>query len=116
MVGSIKCYMDDSDPTNIDRVGHRRWCLNPAMQKAGFAGAKQFAAMWSMDRSRAEVPDYDFVAFPPPGLIPTSTFSSHYAWSVSLNRAKYEPATVKAVGVQIWPAKRQLPSRTRAVN
>ncbi|NQU24920.1 MAG: hypothetical protein HQ567_26855 [Candidatus Nealsonbacteria bacterium] len=112
MVGSVKCYMDDSDPTNIERLGHRRWCLNPAMQKTGFSGAKQFAAMWSMDGSRAKVPDYEFVAFPPPGLIPTSTFGSRYAWSVSLNPAKYEPPTLKAVGVQIWPAQLDLRAGT----
>ena len=27
--GSVDSYMDDSDPSNIDRLGHRRWCLNP---------------------------------------------------------------------------------------
>ena len=23
----------DGDESNIDRVGHRRWCLNPSMEK-----------------------------------------------------------------------------------
>src|SRR5688572_16880746 len=29
-------WMDDSDPTNIDRVGHPRWILNPAMGTTAF--------------------------------------------------------------------------------
>src|SRR5438045_1192356 len=36
---SVDMFMDDSDETNIDRVGHRRWCLNPAMKKVGFGQA-----------------------------------------------------------------------------
>lgn len=33
---SVLSYMDDSDSSNIDRVGHRRWILNPAMGKTTF--------------------------------------------------------------------------------
>ena len=31
----IQC-MDDSDSSNISRVGHRRWLMNPRMKKVGF--------------------------------------------------------------------------------
>ncbi|WP_354520587.1 CAP domain-containing protein [Paenibacillus sp. OAE614] len=33
---SVRAYMDDSDLSNIDRLGHRRWILNPGLQKIGF--------------------------------------------------------------------------------
>jgi hypothetical protein len=29
VVDSVDNYMDDSDPGNVGRLGHRRWCLNP---------------------------------------------------------------------------------------
>ncbi|MCS7306495.1 MAG: hypothetical protein NZ602_15470, partial [Thermoguttaceae bacterium] len=82
---AVRGFMDDSDQKNIDRLGHRRWCLNPAMQKTGFGSGWGYTAMWSMDDSRTEIPEYDFVAFPPRGVTPVASFRSHYAWSVSLN-------------------------------
>lgn len=33
---STESYMNDSDSGNIDRVGHRRWILNPRMRWTGF--------------------------------------------------------------------------------
>ena len=34
--GSIALYMDDSDVSNIPRLGHRRWLMNPKMTHTGF--------------------------------------------------------------------------------
>jgi hypothetical protein len=81
--------MDDSDNSNIARVGHRRWCINPAMQKTGFGRSGDFCAMWSFDKSQPEVPDYDFISYPPPGFMPLAYFGARHAWSVSLNPNKY---------------------------
>jgi len=89
MLDSITAYMDDSDPSNIDRLGHRRWCLNPAMLKTGLGRSGSYMAMWSMDQSQKDVPDYDFVSFPPRGYLPTLFFKPTYAWSISLNPKKY---------------------------
>lgn len=88
---SVDAYMDDSDPKNIDRVGHRMWCLNPTMQKVGFGLSPKgtFSAMWAHDRSRKPVPDYDFVAYPPPGFVPSGLFGARYAWSFTPNPKKY---------------------------
>lgn len=36
LASSVLGYMDDSDSRNIDRVGHRRWILNPSMGKTTF--------------------------------------------------------------------------------
>ena len=89
--------MDDSDAPNIDRLGHRRWCLNPAMQKTGFGRAGEFTAMYVIDFSRKSVPDYDFVSWPTRGPMPVEYFKSSYAWSVSVNPRRYnKPGDVTA--------------------
>lgn len=96
---SVRGYMDDSDPSNIDRVGHRRWCLYPPLEKTGFGSSpsRTFNAMWSFDKSRTKVPDFEYTAFPGPGYQPEHYFGDHFAWSVSLNRkhfSKPDPASV----------------------
>tara|TARA_R110002126_G_scaffold33398_2_gene104707 strand:+ start:9353 stop:10732 length:1380 start_codon:yes stop_codon:yes gene_type:complete len=81
--GSIDSYMDDSDPSNVDRVGHRRWCINPTMLKTGFGRSGGFSAMWSFDTSGKPIQGMDAVMFPPAGFVPTQMFGSHYAWSIT---------------------------------
>lgn len=103
--GAMKDWVGDSDERNIDRVGHRCWCLNPSMASTGFGLKGNFAAMWSFDQSRADIPDYDYVAFPPRGEMPTETLRQEDAWSVSLNPKKYRMPDEKTVKVSLWPAK-----------
>lgn len=105
MGGTVHGYMDDSDASNIKMLGHRRWCLNPKMARTGLGRNDNFSAMWSMDNSRAEPFEYDYTAFPPAGLVPSAVFKKHYAWSVSLNPAKYRPPVEKNVKVTLFPAK-----------
>jgi len=90
----VKCvdgWMDDTDETNIVHLGHRRWCLNPALKKTGFGRTEDYVAMYVFDRSRKEVPDYDFISFPVRGVMPVEYFQAGYAWSISLNPKKYQP-------------------------
>ena len=89
---SVAMYMDDSDAGNIAKLGHRRWCLNPAMLKTGFGADGHYTCMWSFDGSRRDIPDYDAVAFPPRGIMPTTHFGANYAWSFSVNPQKYRGA------------------------
>jgi Cysteine-rich secretory protein family len=100
--GAVDGWMKDSDQGNIDRLGHRRWCLNPAMARTGFGRSGTFAAMYSFDRSRRRVPDFDFIAFPARGPMPVSHFGRSWAWSVSLNPKKYRPLG-KNVSVKVFP-------------
>jgi hypothetical protein len=86
---TIDLYMDDSNESNISRVGHRRWCLNPAMQKTGFGRSGEFSAMWSMDRGQRAVPDFMYVSYPSAGYMPVEYFKNRHAWSVSLNPSKF---------------------------
>jgi len=107
MVDAVKSFMDDSDARNIDRLGHRRWCLNPAMAKTGFGAGGKYTAMWSMDSSRSEAPDYGFVAFPPRGLTPTTSFHDRFAWSLSLNPKRFRPPSQEQVKVRVYPVRYQ---------
>ena len=88
-------FMNDSDERNVDKLGHRRWQLNPSLGKVGFgyvAGApntyKQYTAEMCHDRS-ASNNDYDFIAWPPSGYCPNSIFGGTVAWSVTVNPARY---------------------------
>lgn len=91
-VGSVDAYMDDSDKSNIDRLGHRRWILNPKMAKTGFGMSGKFSAMYSFDASREEPHEYEYVSFPPRGYCPADMFQDSYAWHVSFNPARYTVA------------------------
>ena len=106
-VDIVKSFMDDSDQGNIDRLGHRRWCLNPKMARTGFGCGGRFGVMWSFDSDRKEVPDYAFVAFPPRGLTPVSVFKESMAWSVSLNPDKYQSPQQESVKVTVVPVRFQ---------
>jgi len=106
--GTVHSYMNDSDAGNIKALGHRRWCLNPHMQKTGFGRCDSFSAMWSFDGSRKDVPDWDHVAFPPQGLIPNVAFKDGYAWSVTLNPKKYKSPEENDVKVKVTQAKLNL--------
>ena len=103
-------FMDDSDGHNVDRVGHRRWQLNPTMKKVGFGLAvgksgswtNQYVAEQVMDTSGPAV-DYDFISWPASGNFPNdlSGFSKDTAWSVTLNPKKYATPSAGAVSVKL---------------
>jgi hypothetical protein len=95
--------MDDSDPKNIDRVGHRRWCINPSMEKTGFGSVGNFAAMYAWDRSNRSVPEWEFVSYPARGYMPTSFIGNRAAWSVSPNPALFTLPAESEVKVTIQP-------------
>ena len=92
-------YMDDSDQSNVDRVGHRCWCVNPAMGKTGFgfSPSDRFSAMWSMDASGKGGGSAQTVFFPAPGYHPTGFFGGHYAWSVHFRGKQPRDAKIAVV-------------------
>jgi len=99
----VNGWMDDSDDSNIDRVGHRRWILNPRMGQSAFGAVGRYAAMYAFDGSRKDVPEWNFTAFPTVGYMPIDYFGNHYAWSVTVNTAKYATPTKESVTVTIQP-------------
>jgi uncharacterized protein YkwD len=86
---AVDGWVDDSDPGNINRLGHRRWCLNPLMGKVGFGRTGKFTAMWAHDFSQKRVPDFAFISYPARGLMPVEFFRRTAAWSVVLHPRKY---------------------------
>lgn len=83
VVDSVDNYMDDSDPGNIARIGHRRWCLNPLMKRVAFGTDENFHAMWSMDQSGKARQKLDAVMYPPPGWVPVDLFEAQRAFSIA---------------------------------
>lgn len=90
----VDMWMEDSDGGNIDRLGHRRWQLNPRMGKTGWGAAKggsfSYAAEYAFDNSGAGC-DYDFISWPASGNFPANEqlFTGSFAWSVTPNPQKY---------------------------
>lgn len=87
--GCVDGWMDDSDPSNIDRVGHRRWILNPTMGTSAFGTVGNYAAMYAFDGSNKNIPEWDCVTYPTRGPMPVQFFGAKHAWSISPNLKKY---------------------------
>lgn len=110
---AIDGLMDDSDASNIDRLGHRRWCLNPGMLKTGLGKSPNgvYVAMWAFDTSRKPAPSHDFVAYPPAGFASLSHFGPGArkdtgpegpAWSFSPDPAKFTIPDAKSFTVKVF--------------
>lgn len=95
----ISGYMYDSDASNIDRVGHRRWILNPKMQYTGLGMVDSCSALYAFDMSRSENFTGDYIAWPakntPNELYQVRSWSTDYAFSVTLGSAYDRPELSK---------------------
>ncbi len=119
---SVVSYMDDSDPSNVSKVGHRRWILNPPLKQIGFGLANGYSTMQVLDASRTTPYDYNMVCWPSKGNFPVEYFSGvlstlykptafqkqsyaadagNQAWSVSLNPAKYQTPVLANLQVEV---------------
>lgn len=78
----IKGWMSDWLSSNIASVGHRRWCLNPAMQYTGFGIDNGTYAMYAFDGgSRAD--SVHGVHWPAENT-PLKLFQNEDPWSISM--------------------------------
>ena len=100
MVGAIDEWMWDSDASNIDRVGHRRWQLNPDMGKTGFGYSGNIGAEWSFDKSGSGC-NYEYIAWPASGNFPSELFDNYTAWSVTLNPKRYAAPNAAAITITL---------------
>lgn len=78
-------WMSDSDSYNIDRVGHRRWCLNPSMEQTGFGNVGKYYAMYAFDNVWADT-EYYGVCWPAQ-VMPEEFFMDDDPWSISMGTA-----------------------------
>lgn len=82
LYGAICGWMSDSDAGNIDRVGHRRWCLNPSMKYTGFGIDGNVYAMYAFDKWQNGGKIHG-VKWPAENT-PLNMFSDNDAWSISM--------------------------------
>ena len=89
-------WMADEDNRNIDRVGHRRWLLNPSMSATGFGCVTgswgTHSSVYAIDGNNVSAKEYG-VCWPAQNM-PIEYFSSDYPWSVSTGRIE-NPSTVQ---------------------
>jgi hypothetical protein len=81
--------MDDSDSSNIDRIGHRRWLLNPPLLLTGMGMASSRTDTYVFNWNRPAGFTYDSVKWPAAGYFPAEMFDASTAWSVTLNPSLY---------------------------
>lgn len=75
-------WMYDGDSSNLARMGHRRWVLNPSMQQTGFGAVEAYSAMYAFDKKGSSVTDY--VAWPARNMPIELMNGSGTPWTVSL--------------------------------
>lgn len=92
----LKLWMGDSDSSNIDRLGHRRWLLNPVMQETGFGAVSGsngiYSAVYAFDNFSSST-SVTGVAWPA-RVMPIGYFSPEDAWSFSVG-SSVEKSTVQ---------------------
>jgi antitoxin component YwqK of YwqJK toxin-antitoxin module len=86
-VTAVRSFMNDSDESNVSRIGHRQWVLSPGLQHIGFGSAGDVVSMHVLAGGESKF-DYNFIAFPGEGFYPRSLIESSFAWSLFLNHAK----------------------------
>lgn len=90
-----KSCLYDGHATNVARVGHRRWLLEPRMLYTGMgtagSGSSQTVTTYAFDRSRpADEIGYAFIAWPSAGLFPVEFTSPTLPWSITLDPGRYD--------------------------
>lgn len=82
----ISSWMQDGDSSNIDRLGHRRWLLNPTMSNTGFgavSGTKgTYSAVYALDGALAATTACG-VMWPAQNM-PIEYFGKYFPWSISM--------------------------------
>lgn len=97
----ISGYMSDSDASNISRVGHRRWLLNPSLGEIGFGKVGLFTATYVVDYSNTEATNTG-VAWPATSM-PLELFANDDPWSFSVGETVSGSVTVTLTrGDEVW--------------
>ncbi|HZL38442.1 MAG TPA: hypothetical protein VFC78_24220 [Tepidisphaeraceae bacterium] len=98
---AVRGFMDDSDDSNVTRIGHRQWVLSPGLQHVGFGSADKYVSMYVFDGTRPVKLDYNFFAFPGEGFYPAKLVEAHYAWSLHVNNTRAKVGTANSVSITI---------------
>lgn len=87
---AIDAWNDDSDNSNRDRLGHRRWQLWPELERFGYGEEGSFSAGHVIGGGGSSQADVPAVMFPPRGLMPLTMFGAHYCWHLSPDPKRYD--------------------------
>ena len=85
---NLSC-VDDSDSSNITRLGHRRWLLDPTLTTVGMGYVEQRATTKVTDGVYTKWTGPDYVTWPSQGVFPMELFNENLAWSCSVNPNVY---------------------------
>jgi hypothetical protein len=88
VIDSLRAYMDDSDNSNVSKVGHRQWLLNPKMTRTGFGFAAGFSETYSHGQALNMQVAERYHVFPGEGYYPEELVGENYAWSFHYNPAQ----------------------------
>lgn len=95
-LSSVKAWMHDTDAYNIEKLGHRRWCINPKMGKSSFGAINTnsgcYSVMSAHDKSNGSG-TAKYVAWPAPNM-PVEFFGKDQAWSISVPQKVSSSASV----------------------
>ncbi len=105
---SVQSYMDDEDPSNMSRLGHRRWLLNPLNGMCVGFGQAKAASGYTYSATRVSGSGqtgtratYRYVAWPASGAFPNELLATNVPWSVTLNPLHYDTGNLSNVQVSI---------------
>lgn len=110
LFASIQAYMEDSDVSNLPILGHRRWILNPPLQKTGMGlaekpaggrGVNSYAVLQVFDESRKEEVNYRYLPYPARGAFPVEVMLPTTAWSVTVNPEVYDEPRYSRIKVTL---------------
>lgn len=104
---SIKRLMDDSDVSNIERIGHRRWQLLPNLKEFGVgfvttdASYTYYSVVKVFKDLETDIRSYNTVNWPSKTAFPMEFFDKYTPWSVTLNPSIYDVSKSKEIEVFI---------------
>ena len=83
---AVMLWLAGSDEESVLQLGHRRWCLDPALASTGLGRVDGFDALYVAGSRDADAPRYEAVVWPA-AQMPTALFGVDEFWSVSTDVA-----------------------------
>nr|WP_315104687.1 CAP domain-containing protein [uncultured Catonella sp.] len=80
--GMVFVYAEDENSSNIEKLGHRRWILNPYMTATGFGYYNKYLSTYAVSNKNETVNEYG-IAWPAQNM-PVDYFDKDYPWSISM--------------------------------
>lgn len=93
LIDGVRYFVRDDGESNRTVLGHRRWLLNPYMEKTGFGLANSqsgmsYVTMYAVDTGNIDA-QWEYVAWPSEGAFPVELMRADLPWSISLNADLY---------------------------